>query len=194
MGISPTPSDQHRQEKRIMNEGVKISRFGIFPKVSVPGFAISALLVVLFMLYGALFSEQAGQLFSSIQAFISDKFGFLLIILMNVALVFCVYLALSRYGDIRLGHQTEAPQYSFGSWIGMLFSAGIGIGLLYWGTAEPLYHFVAPPRAEALTVVAAVEAMQISFLHWGLHAWAVYAVVALSLAYFHYRRGLPLSI
>lgn len=78
------------------------------------------------MLYGALFSEQAGQLFSSIQAFISDKFGFLLIILMNVALVFCVYLALSRYGDIRLGHQTEASQYSFGSWIGMLFSAGIG--------------------------------------------------------------------
>ena len=76
MGISPTPSDQHRQEKRIMNEGVKISRFGIFPKVSVPVFAISALLVVLFMLYGALFSEQAGQLFSSIQAFISDKFGF----------------------------------------------------------------------------------------------------------------------
>ena len=194
MGISPTPSDQHRQEKRIMNEGVKISRFGIFPKVSVPVFAISALLVVLFMLYGALFSEQAGQLFSSIQAFISDKFGFLLIILMNMALVFCVYLALSRYGDIRLGHQTEAPQYSFGSWIGMLFSAGIGIGLLYWGTAEPLYHFVAPPRAEAQTVDAAVEAMQISFLHWGLHAWAVYAVVALSLAYFHYRRGLPLSI
>ena len=146
------------------------------------------------MLYGAIFSEQAGQVFGQMQQFISQNFGFGLVILMNLALAFCVYLALSRYGDIRLGHQTEVPAYSFGSWIGMLFSAGIGIGLLYWGTAEPLYHFAAPPRAEPETVNAAVEAMQISFLHWGLHAWAVYAVVALSLAYFHYRRGLPLSV
>ncbi|MFB6348062.1 BCCT family transporter [Moraxella marmotae] len=177
-----------------MTEGVKISRFGIFPKVSVPVFAISSLLVVLFMLYGSLFSEQAGQIFGQMQSLISHKFGFVLIILMNAAVVFCIYLALSRYGDIRLGHQTEVPEYSFGSWIGMLFSAGIGIGLLYWGTAEPLYHFVAPPKAEPETMAAAVDAMKISFLHWGLHAWAVYAVVALSLAYFHYRRGLPLSI
>lgn len=76
----------------------------------------------------------------------------------------------------------------------MLFSAGIGIGLLYWGVAEPLTHFVNAPRTDSLTVQAAEDAMRISFLHWGLHAWGIYAVVALSLAYFHYRRGLPLSI
>lgn len=76
----------------------------------------------------------------------------------------------------------------------MLFSAGIGIGLVYWGTAEPLYHFMAPPLGEAETVEAAKQSMNITFLHWGLHAWALYAIVALSLAYFHFRRGLPLSI
>src|SRR5690606_8588076 len=80
------------------------------------------------------------------------------------------------------------------SWIAMLFSAGIGIGLVYWGTAEPLYHFMAPPVGEGQTVEAAKQAMNLSFLHWGLHAWAIYTVVALSLAYFHFRRGLPLSI
>lgn len=173
---------------------LKISRLGIFPKVSIPVFACSALLIVIFMLFGSLFGETAGQLFGAMQAFITTKFGFMFIILMNVALVFCLYIALSGYGDIRLGVQTENPEYSFGSWIGMLFSAGIGIGLLYWGTAEPLYHFVAPPMGEPSTVESAKQAMTISFLHWGLHAWAIYAVVALSLAYFHYRRGLPLSI
>ncbi|MDO4897625.1 MAG: BCCT family transporter [Moraxella sp.] len=173
---------------------VSIGRFGIFPKVSIPVFVSSALLIVIFMIFGALFSETAGQIFHAMQGFITAKFGFLFIVLVNVALVFCLYIALSGYGDIRLGHQTETPQYSFGSWIGMLFSAGIGIGLLYWGTAEPLYHFVAPPMAEPSTVQSAKDAMTISFLHWGLHAWAIYTVVALSLAYFHYRRGLPLSI
>lgn len=173
---------------------VKIGRLGIFPQVSIPVFLTSAVLIVLFMIFGTLFSQTAGQVFDAMQQFISAKFGFVFIILVNCALLFCLYIALSGYGDIRLGQQTELPEYSFGSWIGMLFSAGIGIGLLYWGTAEPLYHFVAPPIASPSSVDAAKDAMTISFLHWGLHAWAVYAIVALSLAYFHYRRGLPLSI
>lgn len=133
-------------------------------------------------------------MFSFLQGFITDKFGWFFIILVNVALGLCVYLSMSRYGDIRLGAQTEKPQYSLFSWIGMLFSAGIGIGLVYWGTAEPLYHFMAPPLGEKETIESAKQAMNITFLHWGLHAWALYAIVALSLAYFHFRRGLPLSI
>ncbi|WII96201.1 BCCT family transporter [Moraxella haemolytica] len=173
---------------------VEIKRLGIFPQVNVPVFLISALLIVGFIIFGAMFSELAGQIFGKAQTLITRHFGFMFIILMNAALVFCVYISLSRYGDIRLGAQTETPEYSFGSWIGMLFSAGIGIGLLYWGTAEPLYHFVKPPIADSSSVESAKQAMQLSFLHWGLHAWAVYSVVALSLAYFHYRRGLPLSI
>ena len=173
---------------------VKVEKFGPFPRVNRPVFIASALLIVGFIIFGSLFGELAGEVFNQLQSFITHRFRWLFIILMNVAVVFSLYIALSRYGDIRLGHQTEHPEYSLLSWFGMLFSAGIGIGLLYWGTAEPLYHFMAPPMGQAETVEAAKQAMSISFLHWGIHAWALYCVVALSLAYFHYRRGLPLSI
>ncbi|ERL55926.1 BCCT family transporter [Psychrobacter aquaticus] len=173
---------------------VKVGRLGPFPRVSKPVFITSSLLILGFIIFGAFFTETAGTLFSFLQGFITDKFGWLFIILVNMALALCIYLATSRYGDIRLGNQTERPQYNLFSWIGMLFSAGIGIGLVYWGTAEPLYHFMAPPMGDAETVAAAKQAMNLSFMHWGLHAWAVYTVVALSLAYFHFRRGLPLSI
>ena len=173
---------------------VKVERLGPFPRVSKPVFITSSILIVGFIIFGVLFTETAGALFSFLQGFITDKFGWLFILLMNVALALCVYLAMSRYGDIRLGLQTEAPQYSLFSWIGMLFSAGVGIGLIYWGTAEPLYHFMAPPLGEPSSVETAKQAINLTFLHWGLHAWALYAFVALSLAYFHYRRGLPLSI
>ena len=173
---------------------VKVEKFGPFPRVNRPVFITSALLIVGFIVFGSLFGELAGEVFSQLQSFITHRFRWLFIILMNVTVVFSLYIALSRYGDIRLGHQTEHPEYSLLSWFGMLFSAGIGIGLLYWGTAEPLYHFMSPPMGQAETVEAAKQAMSISFLHWGIHAWALYCVVALSLAYFHYRRGLPLSI
>lgn len=176
-----------------MNE-VKVSKLGPFPKVNKPVFITSSVLIVGFIIFGSLFSETAAALFSFLQAFIAEKFRWLFIILFNMALVFCIYLIASRYGDIRLGKQTERPQYSLFSWIAMLFSAGIGIGLVYWGTAEPLYHFMAPPLGEAETLESAKQAMNLSFLHWGLHAWAIYTIVALSLAYFHFRRGLPLSI
>ena len=176
-----------------MND-IKISKLGPFPRVNKPVFITSSILIVGFIIFGSLFSETAAALFSFLQDFIAEKFRWLFIILFNVALVFCIYLAASRYGDIRLGKQTERAQYSLFSWIAMLFSAGIGIGLVYWGTAEPLYHFMAPPIGEGQTVESAKQAMNLSFLHWGLHAWAIYTVVALSLAYFHFRRGLPLSI
>lgn len=118
-----------------MNE-VKVERLGPFPRVNKPVFITSGILIVGFIIFGAFFTETASALFSFLQSFISEKFGWLFIVLMNVALVFCIYLAASRYGDIRLGTQTERPQYSLVSWIGMLFSAGIGIGLVYWGGAQ----------------------------------------------------------
>ena len=170
-----------------MND-VKVERMGPFPRVNKPVFITSSILIVGFIIFGVLFTEAAGALFGFLQSFITTNFGWFFILLMNVALVFCLYLIASRYGDIRLGKQTERPQYSLVSWIGMLFSAGIGIGLVYWGTAEPLYHFMAPPLGEAETVEAAKQAMNFSFLHWGLHAWAIYTIVALSLAYSHFRR------
>lgn len=173
---------------------VKVGRLGPFPRVSRPVFLTSALLILAFIIFGALFNELASEVFGQAKAFVSVRFGWFFIVVVNLVLVMSIYMILSRYGDIRLGHQTEEPEYNLVSWIGMLFSAGIGIGLLYWGTAEPLYHFMAPPLGEAETIVAAKQAMNISFLHYGLHVWAVYGMVALSLAYFHYRVGLPLAI
>lgn len=173
---------------------VKVGRLGPFPRVSRPVFLTSALLILAFIIFGALFNELASEVFGQAKAFVSVRFGWFFIVVVNLVLVMSIYMILSRYGDIRLGHQTEEPEYNLVSWIGMLFSAGIGIGLLYWGTAEPLYHFMAPPLGEAETIAAAKQAMNISFLHYGLHVWAVYGMVALSLAYFHYRVGLPLAI
>ncbi|WP_313596551.1 BCCT family transporter [Psychrobacter sanguinis] len=173
---------------------LKIGRLGPFPRVNKPVFIASVVLILGFIVFGALFQEMANAVFGEMQSFITHRFGWFFILVMNAAVLVCLYLIFSKYGDIRLGHQTEAPQYSLPSWIGMLFSAGIGIGIMYWGTAEPVYHFMAPPLGEKETVEAAKQAMNISFLHYGIHAWAIYAVVALSLAYFHFRRGLPLAI
>ena len=173
---------------------VKVGRLGPFPRVSRPVFLTSALLILAFIIFGAFFNELASEVFGQAKSFVSVRFGWFFIAVVNLVLVMSIYMIFSRYGDIRLGHQTEEPEYNLVSWIGMLFSAGIGIGLLYWGTAEPLYHFMAPPLGEAETIAAAKQAMNISFLHYGLHVWAVYGMVALSLAYFHYRVGLPLAI
>ena len=173
---------------------VKVGRLGPFPRVSKPVFLSSALLIIAFIIFGAFFNELANEVFGQAKAFISLRFGWFFIVVVNLALLMSIYLIFSKYGDIRLGYQTEEPEYNLVSWIGMLFSAGIGIGLLYWGTAEPLQHFMAPPIGEPETVAAAKQAMNISFLHYGLHVWAIYGMVALSLAYFHYRRGLPLAI
>ena len=111
------------------------------------------------------------------------------IILLSVA-----FLALSRYGDIKLGPDHSEPDYRNFTWFAMLFSAGMGIGLMFFGVAEPVMHFMAPPVGEGGTATAAREAMKITFFHWGLHAWAIYAVVALTLAFFCYRHGLPLTL
>lgn len=173
---------------------VKVGRLGPFPRVSKPVFLTSALLILAFIIFGALFNEQAEIVFGQAKAFVSLRFGWFFIVVINATVLMSVYMIFSRYGDIRLGHQTEKPEYKLLSWIGMLFSAGIGIGLLYWGTAEPLYHYMAPPLGEGETIASAKLAMNISFLHYGFHVWALYGMVALSLAYFHYRRGLPLAI
>ena len=177
-----------------MRTEVRTGPLGPFPHVSRPVFSISAGLIVAFVLFGILFPEAAGALFPGLQAQIGERFGWLLTLTTTSAIGFVLYAAMSRYGDIRLGAQTEEPQYGFFSWVSMLFSAGIGIGLLYWGVAEPLQHFAEPPVGEPFSVEAAQQAMVLSFLHWGIHGWAIYALVGLSLAYFHFRHGLPLSI
>ena len=169
-------------------------RFWIFPRVNRPVFIISAALIVGFILFGAIFNELANTIFVGLQNLLAGYLGWAMIILVNLLLLFVIFMTIGPFGDVRLGRMDESPEYSLFSWTAMLFSAGIGIGLIYWGVAEPMYHFFAPPLAEPQTVEAAREAMALSFMHWGFHAWAIYAVVALALAYYHFRKGLPLSI
>jgi len=106
-------------------------------------------------------------------------------------LVFALWLAFSRYGRLKLGKPGDEPEFSTSSWLAMLFAAGMGVGLLFWGVAEPMSHYSAPPTADPATAEAARQAMVITNFHWGLHAWAIYCVGGLVLAYFGFRRGTP---
>ncbi len=162
--------------------------------INPPVFITSAVLIILFSLYGAIFSAHAEQIFSTIQSFLTDKFGWLYMASVAIFLIFIIYLALSDHGCVKLGPDDAEPDYSYVSWFAMLFSAGMGIGLMFFGVAEPVMHFISPPTGQGSTVEAAREAMKITFFHWGIHAWAIYIVTGLSLAYFSFRHGLPLTI
>ena len=113
------------------------------------------------------------------------------LLLCTAFLVIMAAIAFSKYGDIRLGGDHEKPEFSTGSWVAMLFAAGMGAGLLFWGVAEPIYHFTAPPVGEGGTDLAARNAMVITNLHWGFHAWSIYGCCALVIAYFTFRLKLP---
>jgi choline/glycine/proline betaine transport protein len=140
----------------------------------------------------ALWPQEASYFFKSVQGGLEAKAGWLYILAVAIFLLFILFVMMSRFGDIKLGPDHAVPDYSYKSWIAMLFSAGMGIGLMFFGVAEPVMHYLAPPDATPETIAAAKDAMKITFFHWGLHAWAIYAVVALSLAYFSYRHKLPL--
>jgi choline/glycine/proline betaine transport protein len=178
--------------KKIIRSDEKKSIFGL--EVNGPVFFTSAIIVIITITLTLLFKEQAEQSFTKIQAFVANKAGWFFILSVNVFLIFMIYLAFSKFGQIRIGGQSARPEFKTLSWFAMLFSAGMGIGLLFWSISEPIYHYLSPPMAEGETAEAAKEAMKFTFLHWGFHAWAIYALVGLSLAYFTYSRGLPLTI
>ncbi|WP_193452387.1 BCCT family transporter [Pseudomonas nitroreducens] len=159
-----------------------------------PVFYTSAALILLLVLYAVLFKSQAQTQFEHIQQWIFTNASWFYILAVALILISVVFLAVSRYGDIKLGPDHSEPEYRSSSWFAMLFSAGMGIGLMFFGVAEPVMHFTSPPVGEAGTVTAAREAMKITFFHWGLHAWAIYAIVGLILAYFSFRKGLPLTL
>ncbi|KAB0495769.1 choline BCCT transporter BetT [Pseudomonas vancouverensis] len=159
-----------------------------------PVFYTSAILILLLVLYAVVFQAEAQAQFNSIQLWINANVSWFYILAVALILISVVFLAVSRYGDIKLGPDHSEPDYRNSSWFAMLFSAGMGIGLMFFGVAEPVMHFTTPPVGEGGTVAAAREAMKITFFHWGLHAWAIYAMVALILAYFSFRNGLPLTL
>lgn len=156
---------------------------------------IPAVVVTLLLVVGTISNpELAGDVFSSTLAFITTNFGWFYMLSVAFFLVFIVGIAMTPWGNIKLGPDHAEPQYSFPAWFAMLFSAGYGIALLFFGVAEPVLHYASPPAGAAETVDAAKQAMQIAFFHWGFHIWAIYGLTGLVLAYFSFRHGLPLSM
>ena len=123
--------------------------------------------------------------------FTLNRLGWIYLLSFSAIFIFLIFLAFSRHGDLKLGRPEDQPAYSFGSWIGMLYGAGLGVGLVFFGVYEPMSHFFNPPFGEGQTVAAAETAMRVTFFHWGLHPWAMYTATGLALAYFQHRRGLP---
>ncbi|AZS78143.1 MULTISPECIES: BCCT family transporter [Achromobacter] len=159
-----------------------------------PVFVPAAVFTLLLVGFAILAPKQAQTLFDAVQGWIMGNASWFYILVVAIILLAVVFLAVSRYGDIKLGPDHSEPDYRNFTWFAMLFSAGMGIGLMFFGVAEPVMHFMSPPVGEGGTAIAAREAMKITFFHWGLHAWAIYAVVALVLAFFSYRHGLPLTL
>jgi len=173
------PSLQARKAAHVFNPAV------FFP---------ASLLIFVLLAFSIVMPSTMEAMFSSLQSIIVSNGSWFYVMSVALILVSVVMVGMTHYGDIRLGPDHSAPDYSLSTWLSMLFAAGMGIGLMYFGVAEPLMHFIAPPTAEPNTVEAVREAMRTTFFHWGLHAWAIYAVVALILAYFSFRHNLPLTL
>ncbi|BDD06174.1 BCCT family transporter [Aureibacter tunicatorum] len=155
-------------------------------------FLSSCLIILIVTVSSAVAPEALSGVFKVVQGWLIANTSWIYILSVAIMVFFCIWLIASRKGDIKLGPDHSEPEYSDTSWFAMLFSAGMGIGLLFFGVAEPLMHYSAPPAADPLSVEAAKDAMKITFFHWGLHAWAIYATLAVILAYFAYRKDLPL--
>ena len=154
-----------------------------------------ASLIIGALLAAALIAPGASDYaFGHAQDWVIDTFGWFYVASVAGFLLIVLWLAIGPTGRLKLGPDDCEPDFPYLSWLAMLFAAGMGIGLMYFAVAEPVQHYAAPPDAEPGTFAAAREAMVITFVHWGVHAWAIYAVVGLSLAYFAHRKGLPLTL
>ncbi|WP_051675836.1 BCCT family transporter [Polaromonas glacialis] len=162
----------------------------LVPQVVVPALLVLGGLLV----FCGMFPQRADLFFSGAQSWVVSHFDWFYTSAVTVFLVFLLMVAASRFGDIRLGPDDALPEFNFLSWTAMLFAAGMGIGLMYFGVGEPLQHYLKPPTQIGGTPAAAKEALQVTFFHWGFHAWAVYGTMGLVLAYFGFRYNLPLTL
>ncbi len=155
-------------------------------------FIISMGITLAVVLWGLVAPESFGAFVGSMFNVLTDKFGWGYLLSMNIFVIFCLFIASSRFGKVKLGPNDSKPEFNTVSWFAMLFSAGMGVGLVFYGAAEPIYHFGSTPfGAEPGSIQAARDAMRISFFHWGLHPWAGYSVIALALAFFQFRKNSP---
>ncbi|MFJ7566921.1 BCCT family transporter [Herminiimonas sp. NPDC097707] len=149
----------------------------------------SAGLILLVVLWGIFSPLSLSAVFDTALVSVTKNFGWLYLWTVLALVAFAFFLAVSRYGNLKLGGEDDEPEFSIGAWFSMLFAAGMGIGLVFWGVAEPISHYSsAPPGIQSGTPEAANAAMRYAFFHWGLHPWAVYGIVALAIAFFQYRR------
>ena len=163
-------------------------------RMNPPVFYFAASFILIFGIVVIAFPQAAGQWLMAAQSWAANTVGWYYMLAMTLYLVFVVVTALSGYGKIKLGADHDEPEFSYLSWAGMLFAAGISITLFFFCVSEPLTHMLQPPQGEAGTQEAARQAMQLLFLHWGLHGWGVFAFVGMALAYFAYRHNLPLAL
>ncbi|MFC7340583.1 BCCT family transporter [Saccharopolyspora griseoalba] len=145
-----------------------------------------------FVLWGVVSPGTMSTVASGVNSFITTNFGWFYIISASFFLLFVVVLLFTRWGTIRLGPDDSKPEYSNQAWFAMLFTAGMGIGLVYFAVSEPVTHYLEPPTGQGSTPEAAEQAMNLTFYHWGLHPWAIYIVLGLALGYFAFRKGLPM--
>jgi len=193
-GHGPGQADHARagSESRQIRARQRTLRFGAFEMHPVV-FPASAAVVVALVASVAIAPGASEEAIGAIQRWIVSKFGWLYILSLSGFLALALWLGFGPYGRVRLGKDDERPEFSVLAWGAMLFSAGMGIGLVFWSVAEPIFHYTSPPVGKGEDLDAARTAMALTIFHWGLHPWALYAVVALALAYFSFRRGLPLS-
>ena len=175
----------HEEGKQLQND-TKI--FGLTPV-----FLISSVVIVIFVLASLVFREGATTLFGATRKWLTTNFDWWFMDIVNLLVVFCLFLIVSPLGKVRLGGRDAVPEYSNLTWFSMLFASGIGIGLLFFGVLEPVQHFMSPPLGGEAKTDPALGIAATTF-HWGIHGWAVYGVVGLALAFFAYNRGLPLTI
>src|SRR5690606_32637292 len=151
-------------------------------------------IIAVFLSIGTFLPNQSEAFFTQLQSSILDNFGWFYMLAVGTIFASVLVFGMSRFGELKLGPDDAEPDFSYVSWLAMLFAAGMGIGLMFYGVGEPMSHFANPPDAEPLTIAAQREAMVSTFFHWGLHGWAIYGIVGLALAYFGYRYNLPLTI
>lgn len=154
----------------------------------------SLTIIIAISLFCGFFSKDAEGTFNFLKDIIFKNLSWLYVLLVTVFVLFLITLAISKFGKIKLGADDSEPEYSFFSWVAMLFAAGMGIGLMYFGVGETMSHYATPANADLAQNLRAKEAQLYTFFHWGFHAWSIYGVVGLSLAYFAYRHNLPLAI
>ena len=186
--------DENKKQPQLLDDGEYRKLFGLDIYLT-PVFSISSIIIVVFVVGSLVFQEAATEVFKNTREWLTTNLDWFFLIAANLTLLFCLYVACSPLGKVRLGGADAKPEYSNATWFAMLFAAGVGIGLLFYGVAEPMYYFQKPPLGlPAGTEEAAAVGIAATVFHWGLHGWGIYGVVGLALAYFAYNRGLPLTI